>query len=295
MKLAMPVRTDVHVGGRRIPGPDGAPDLGIRVYRGFGRGVALPGSPHSGMPCIVYYHGGGWMVGDLEGYDAHCRMLAAVSGCLVVSVGYRLAPEWPFPAAADDSLAAYSWVCEHASELGADPARIGVMGDSAGGNLAAVVSQVASAGAAPVPAAQCLVYPATDARFATSSYRDLGDGFFLTTEEMQYFRRSYLPDETDWLDPRASPGLSTDLGGLPPALVFTAGFDPLRDEGAAYADAMAAAGVAVAYRCFDDQVHGFMGMGIVDDALALAIEVCDAMGRLLHRPDRADAGGARGE
>ncbi|MHB8429028.1 MAG: alpha/beta hydrolase [Acidimicrobiales bacterium] len=287
--MSMPIRTDVHVTGRRIPGPEGAADIPIRVYRQFGRGMSIPGSSRPGPPVIVYFHGGGWVVGDLDTHDASCRMLAAASGCMVVSAGYRLAPEWPFPAAVDDAKAVYAWVRERAGELGADPRRVGVMGDSAGGNLAAVVSQLSAKGSLPAPTAQCLVYPALDFRLGTASIRDCGDGFFLTREAIEYYRRTYVPSERDWLDPRASPLLAPDLGALPPTLVVTAGFDPLRDEGEAYAKALATAGVPVVHRCCDDQVHGFMGMGFIDDTYALATEVCEAMGRLMRRSGHFDS------
>jgi acetyl esterase len=206
----------------------------------------------------------------------------------VVAVDYRLAPENPFPAAVHDAVAAYAWVQRHADELGIDPHRVGVMGDSAGGNLAAVVAletRNGGTGGGQVlpPAAQGLVYPAVDARLDTGTVRSLADGFFLTTEAMEQARGLYLPDPEDWTAWRASPLLAEDHRGVAPALVVTAGFDPLRDDGWNYAEALRAAGVPVEYRCYDDQVHGFMGMGILPDSLALATEVCEAMGRLLRR------------
>jgi acetyl esterase len=239
----------------------------------------------------VYFHGGGWVTGGLDSHDASCRLLAAVSGCLVVAVDYRLAPEHPFPAAVDDALAAYAWVQRHADELGVDRHRVGVMGDSAGGNLAAVVAlemrtgrRVAAEDAVVPPVAQGLIYPALDARLETDSFHDLGDGYFLSHESMELFRRLYLPDPSDWTDWRASPLLAGDHRGVAPALLITAGFDPLRDDGINYAAVLRAAGVEVDYRCYDDQVHGFMGMGILRDSLALAVAVCDAMGQLVRRP-----------
>ena len=287
--LAMPVRTDIHAWGRVVPGPEGAPPVPVRLYRQYGSGLGL-GQDGRLIPCVVYFHGGGWVSGGLDTHDATCRMLAAVARCLVVSVDYRLAPEHPFPAAVDDALAAYSWVRRHTEELGADPRRVGVMGDSAGGNLAAVVAlQTRTGGPAadpdvPPPAAQGLIYPAVDARIDSESIRDLADSFFLTREAIEVSRAFYLPDPTDWTDGRASPLLAGDHRGAAPALVVTAGFDPLRDDGERYADVLRAAGVPVEYRCYDDQVHGFMGMGILSDSLALATEVCDAMGRLIRRP-----------
>jgi acetyl esterase len=287
--LAMPVRTDIHAWGRVVAGPEGAPPVPVRIYRQYGTGLGLGRGDGRLIPCLVYFHGGGWVAGDLDTHDASCRQLAAVARCLVVSVGYRLAPEHPFPAAVDDALAAYSWVRRHTGELGVDPERVGVMGDSAGGNLAAVVALLTRAGSQAVdpdvtpPAAQGLIYPAVDARMGTDSVRDLADSFFLTRESMELSRSRYLPDPKDWTDGRASPLLAEDHRGVAPALVVTAGFDPLRNDGENYADALRAAGVPVEYRCYDDQVHGFMGMGILADALALATEVCDAMGRLLRR------------
>ena len=288
-RLAMPVRTDIHAWGRVVPGPEGAPPVPVRLYRQYGSGLGLGRGDGGLVPCVVYFHGGSWVSGDLDTHDAGCRMLAAVARCLVVSVDYRLAPEHPFPAAVDDALAAYSWVRRHTGELGVDPRRVGVMGDSAGGNLAAVVALETRAGGTaadpdvPPPAAQGLIYPGVDARMGAESVRKLAGSFFLTRESMELNRAFYLPDPTDWTDRRASPLLAEDHRGAAPALVVTAGFDPLRDDGEHYADALRAAGVPVEYRCYDDQVHGFMGMGFLSDSLALATEVCDAMGRLIRR------------
>ena len=284
-RLVMPSRTDVHVSGRTVPGPEGAPDIPVRVYRRFGVGI---GRPRRLPSAIVYFHGGGWVVGDLDSHDGSCRMLAAVTGCVVVAVDYRLAPEHPFPAAVEDCLAAYSWVQRNHAVLGTAPGQVGVMGDSAGGNLAAVVSQETRHGRrsarddVPPPVAQGLVYPALDARFVTESYRTMGDGFFLTADGMAAFRAHYL-GPADYENIRASPILADDLADLAPALVVTAGFDPLRDEGDTYARALADAGVPVEHHRYDDMVHGFFGMGVVPDCLALATEVCDAMGSLMRR------------
>jgi acetyl esterase len=285
-RMVMPSRTDVHVTGRTVPGPEGTPDLPIRIYRRFGVGI---GRPHHRPPAIAYFHGGGWVVGNLDSHDATCRMVAAVTGCVVVAVDYRLAPEHPYPAAVEDCLAAYAWVQRNHAVLGTAPGKVGVMGDSAGGNLAAVVAQETRPGRrsaaddVPPPVAQCLVYPALDARFVTESFRLMGDRFFLTKEGMEAYRAHYLPDPATYGDVRPSPILCDDLDGLAPAVVVTAGFDPLRDDGTGYAEALADAGVAVEYRCYDDMVHGFFGMGVVPDCLALATEVCDAMGSLMRR------------
>jgi acetyl esterase len=285
-RLVMPSRTDVHVTGRTVPGPDGAPDLPVRIYRRFGVGIGRPGHL---PPAIAYFHGGGWVVGNLDSHDGSCRLIAAVTGCVVVAVDYRLAPEHPFPAAIEDCLAAYTWIHRNHRALGTAPGQVGVMGDSAGGNLAAVVAQETRPGqrsavtAVPPPVAQCLVYPAVDARFLTESFRVMGDRFFLTREGMEAYRAHYLPDPADYLTVRASPVLCENLAGVAPAVVVTAGFDPLRDEGADYARALAGAGVEVEYRCYDDMVHGFFGMGVVPDCLALATEVCAAMASLMRR------------
>jgi len=290
-RLAMPVRTDVHVTGRVIRTPGSSTGIPVRLYRQFGTGIGK-----SRPPAIVYYHGGGWVTGDLDSHDASCRLLAAASGCIVVAVDYRLAPEHPFPAAVDDALEAYAWVQRNSGEVGHADGRVGVMGDSAGGNLAAVVALEARAGTVgggsgvPAPLAQGLLYPALDARLDSGSTRSMAQGFFLTIESMEYFRGCYVPDRSLWENPKVSPLLADDHRGLAPALVVTAGFDPLRDDGAGYAEALEKAGVEVEYRCYDDQVHGFMGMGLLPDSLALATEVYDAMGRLMRRSAPVGAG-----
>jgi len=268
--LGMPARQGVHVADRVISGPAG--DLPIRTYRRMG-GPAQ-------APAIVYFHGGGWVVGDLDTHDGSCRLLADVSGCVVVAVDYRLAPEHRFPAAVEDAVAAYRWVQEHHRDLGVMTGRVGVMGDSAGGNLAAVVAQLTRDDDL-APVAQCLVYPATDAHLSSDSHQLFADGFFLTRDDMIWFRNHYLPEIATWDSPQASPLLAQDLSGLAPAVVVTAGFDPLRDEGAAYAERLEAAGVPCEYRCYDDMVHGFFGMGILPEGMAMASEICAAMGRLM--------------
>jgi acetyl esterase len=291
-RAVMPVRTDVHVTGRLVRRPTGTPDIGVRIYRRFGSGLGR--RSRDLLPAIVYFHGGGWVTGDLDTHDATCRMLAVASRCLVVAVDYRLAPEHTFPAAVDDALAAYAWVHRHAGELGIADGQVGVMGESAGATLAAVVAQEtrggepASGSDVPPPVAQGLIYPVVDVRFDTDSMETLGEGFLVTRDAMEYYRGEYLPLRADWDTPRASPLRAGDLRGLAPALVVTAGFDPLRDDGANYADALRKAGVDVEYRCYDDQVHGFMGMGVLPDSLALATEACDSMGRLMRRSASKD-------
>jgi len=289
-RMAMPIRTDIGVSDQTIPGVGETPAIRVRVYRPANR-VPEGGPPAPYLPpAVVYFHGGGWIKGDLDTHDATCRLTAANSGCVVVAVGYRLAPEHPFPAAVEDCVAAYAWVHQNAGPLGVEPGRVGVMGDSAGGSLAAAVARLASPPArspvsdVPTPVAQCLVYPALDARLQTDSVYSLGHGFLLTRASLEIYRRLYLPDRSDWTDPRASPLLATDFAGLPPALVVTAGFDPLRDEGADYAAALEKGGVPVEYRCYDDQVHGFMGMGILRHSLAITTEVAEAMGQLMRQP-----------
>lgn len=270
--LGMPSITGIYVVERRIPGPAG--EIPVRIYRRMGRPEAIP--------AIVYLHGGGWVVGDLDTHDATCRLLAHESECLVVSVDYRLAPEHPFPAAIDDAVAAYRWVHQHAGELAVEDNRVGVMGDSAGGNLAAVVAQVTRDTDVPPPTAQCLVYPATDALLRSPSHDTFASGFFLTRESMEWYRAHYLPDPNDWSSPLASPIEVDDLSGVCRALIVTAGFDPLRDEGAWYAARLGSAGVEVRYRCYDDMVHGFFGMGVLPGGLGIAAEICAGMGDLMH-------------
>jgi acetyl esterase len=270
--IGMPVRRGVHVADRRMPGPAGP--VPLRVYRRLG-GEPTP-------PAIVYYHGGGWVTGDLDTHDACCRLLADVTGCVVVAVHYRLAPEHRFPAAAEDAIAAYRWVHEHAADLGVAPGRVGVMGDSAGGNLAAVIAQVTRETDVPAPVAQCLVYPSTDAKMREPSHRLFAEGFFLSKASMEWYRAQYLPDVSDWESPLASPIEQQDLSGVAPAIVVTAGFDPLRDEGKVYADRLADAGVPVRYRCYDDLVHGFFGMGVLPGGMEIATEICLGMGELMH-------------
>ncbi len=248
------------------PGPSGP--VPLREYRPLG--VA----PSKSLPALVYFHGGGWVIGDRDTHDVLCRALCNESGCAVFSVDYRLAPEHPFPAAIDDSMAATHWVAGNAGELCIDAARLAVGGDSAGGNIAAVVSLALRASTSTRVAFQLLIYPATDQNYGTVSYHENGVGYLLTAASMLYFRNHYAPEPTQWLDWRASPLLAPDLSGLPPALVLTAGFDPLRDEGLAYADKLAAAGNAVEYACFSRQIHGFITMGRVIGEAQAAIDLC---------------------
>jgi acetyl esterase len=225
---------------------------------------------------VVYFHGGGWVIGDLDTHDVLCRELANGSGAAVVAVDYRMGPEHRFPAAVDDCLAATRWLQREAIRLGLDPRRIAVGGDSAGGNLAAVVCLALRDAGAPAPAFQLLIYPATDMRRQAPSHRTNGEGYLLTHETISYFHDHYIDNAAHDLDWRASPLLAPNLGGLPPALVISAGFDPLRDEGLAYAEALTAAGNRAAYVCFERQIHGFITMGRVLDEAHTAVALCAA-------------------
>ena len=236
------------------------------------------------LPALVYFHGGGWTIGDLDTHDTVCRQLAVGARCAVFSVEYRLGPEHPFPAAVEDAVAATRYVHENASALGIDPGRIAVGGDSAGGNLAAVVALDARDAGGPRLVFQLLVYPATDQRLDTPSHRRNARGYLLEREGIEFFRRCYLPDaraHTDW---RASPLLATRHTGLPRALVLTAGYDPLLDEGKAYAERLKAAGVEVEYREYPDMVHGFLLLGgVLDTANEAVAHCCAALRRAFER------------
>ena len=231
-----------------IPGPAG--EIPARLYA---RG---PQPGDGGL--LVYYHGGGHIIGSLDTHDSACRFLATHSGAAVLAIDYRLGPEHPYPAAVDDSVAALAWATENAERLGFDPARIAVGGDSAGGNVAAVVALAAKAGEAPPPAFQLLIYPVCDYVEKRSSYETFKSGFLLTQAEMDWFRDHYLPDRDAAHEWRCSPLRAPDLSGLPPAYVLTAGFDPLRDEGEEYAAALAAAGVPTALRRHEGLLHSFV-------------------------------------
>ncbi len=231
-------------------------------------------------PLLVYFHGGGFVFGDLETHDSLCRMLCRSAAAHVLAVDYRLAPENPFPAAVDDARAALAWAHENAERLGADPARVGVGGDSAGGNLAAVVSQLSAHDGGPAPALQVLIYPATDMSARRRSRELFAEGFFLSDTEMGWFERSYLGPAygTDAvLDPRVSPILAEDLSGLAPAIVVTAGFDPLRDEGEDYAHALRAAGTPAVLRRYEGYIHGFVSAAGISRNLREAVIEIGAM------------------
>lgn len=231
---------------------DGVP---VRLYRPKDVAAATP------LPALVYFHGGGWVIGDLETHDVLCRQLTAGAGIAVVAVDYRLAPEHKFPAAADDAWTAIRWVAAHAGELGVDAARLAVGGDSAGGNLAAAVSLMARDQGGPALAMQVLLYPVTDVAAEAQSYTDFADGFMLTRDSMRWFIAHYLNGRRDATDWRVSPLRAPSLAGVAPALVVTAGFDPLRDEGDAYARKLREAGVRVDAVCYGGMIHGFAPMG----------------------------------
>lgn len=263
-RLSATIDAHVDVDSRdlSIPGPTGP--LRARHY--------APADTSAPKPLLVFFHGGGFVVGDLETHDGLCRLICRDADTHVLAIDYRLAPEHKAPAAGEDCYASYRWAVEHAAELGVDPARIAVGGDSAGGNLAAVVSLMARADAdVPLPALQFLIYPATNFAGETRSKTLFSEGFFLTKPHMDWFRDNYVVgatiDRDDW---RVSPLLADDLSGLPPALVLTAGFDPLRDEGKQFVDALAAAGVPVDHRVYGSVVHAFANFFPLGGASATA-------------------------
>jgi acetyl esterase len=237
-----------------VPGPAGP--IPVRIYVPAGSGP---------KPALVYFHGGGWARGSLQTHDILCRALANGGACIVVSVDYRMAPEHTFPAAIEDSLAATRWVAEHAEQIGIDPTRLAVGGDSAGGNLAAAVALVLRDEGRPALVHQLLIYPVTDYNFETRSYLDNAEGYNLTREAMRFYWRLYLRDESDADDQRASPLRARHFANLPSALVITAEYDPLRDEGRAYADRLRAGGTPTVYREYAGMIHGFVtSAGILD-------------------------------
>ena len=234
------------------PGPAGP--IALRRYRGFGA-AAGP------LPCLLYLHGGGWVIGDLESHDQLCRALANYTQAMVIAVDYRLAPEAIFPAAVDDAAAALRFVVAEAASLGIDPARIAVGGDSAGGNLAAVLALMGRDGTLPAPGFQLLLYPATDMAGNTPAYQRFLEGYPLTTATMRWFIDHYIPDHAQRIDWRASPLRAASLAGTPPAFVMTCGHDPLVDEGIAYARRLDQEGVSVTHLHVADQMHAYLTMG----------------------------------
>ena len=243
---------------RTIPGPAG--EIPVRIYTPEGSGP---------FPVLVFFHGGGFVIGDLNTHDGACRELCNGANAVVVAVDYRLAPEHPYPAAPDDCFAALQWAHANAASINGDPDRLAVAGDSAGGNLAAVVSLMARDNGGPALRAQILVYPATDLTMSHPSIEENGEGYLLTKESMDWFMGHYRPDVSDV---KASPMAAADLSGLPPALVITGEYDPLRDEGEAYADRLRAAGVPVVQSRYDGMIHGFFGLRALFDASAKAMD-----------------------
>ena len=255
---------DVHVAEIRplsVPGPAGV--IPARHYR--------PSATDGPAPLLVFFHGGGFVFGDLDTHDAACRLICRDAGVHVLAVDYRLAPEHPAPAASDDAYAAYLWARAHAVELGADPRRVAVGGDSAGGCLAAVVTRLARDAGQPVPSLQWLIYPVTDMRGLARSRTLFGDGFLLTKHDMDWFQDTYLKGSgLEATDPLVSPLLAEDVSGLSPALVVTGGFDPLRDEGEQYAAKLREAGVVVDQRRMPGMIHAFLNLNVLGGGVAAA-------------------------
>lgn len=254
---------------READGPAGK--IPVRIYTPAGDGP---------KPGLMYFHGGGFVVCDLDSHDATCRELANGADCVVVSVDYRLAPESKFPAAPEDCYAATEWVYREARQLGIDGSRIAVAGDSAGGNLAAVVAMMSRDRGGPALVHQLLIYPVTDHRFETTSYKKNGSGYFLTESMMRWFWHHYLESESDGDEPLASPLRAIDLSRLPSATVLTAEFDPLRDEGRAYAERLQAAGIDTTHIDYPGVFHGFFGMTAqIPRAQQAVDEACDALSK----------------
>ncbi|WP_028782282.1 alpha/beta hydrolase [Thalassobacillus devorans] len=255
--------------------PSAAGDIPVRIYTPEGEGP---------FPALVFYHGGGWVIGDLDTVDVPCRLLANQSNCVVISVDYRLAPEHKFPAAADDAYAVAKWAVEHGASIDVDSNRVAVGGDSAGGNLAAVVALMArDRGDFPL-AYQLLIYPVTHHSYETKSYKDNADGYLLTKDSMEWFWDHYLRTESDGKHPYASPLLAENLNGLPPALVVTAEYDPLRDEGQAYARRLNEAGVAVEAKCYEGMIHGFFWMpGVLEQGKQCIDQASSALKRAFEK------------
>ncbi|HVY78387.1 MAG TPA: alpha/beta hydrolase [Solirubrobacterales bacterium] len=267
--IAGPPRPMARVEALTIPGAGGA--MPARLY------VAL-GTPQPPQPLLVYFHGGGWVIGDLDTHDGLCRFLAEHGGCRVLSVEYRLAPEFPFPIPLEDAVAAFAWAHENAASLGADPDRMAVGGDSAGGNISTALCLQNRDAGNPQPAMQLLLYPVTDAVGGQQSRDTFAEGFWLTREDMRWFEDHYIPDGIADDDPRTSVMRAEDVSGLPPAYVATAGFDPLRDEGEIYAARMREAGVQVVLQRHPGMIHGFANLtAVCPNAGAAMLEVAGAL------------------
>ena len=262
---------------RELMAEGSAGPIPLRLYRPAGVADSRR------LPVLVYFHGGGWVIGDLETHDVLCRQVTAEAGVSVIAVDYRLAPEHKYPAAVDDAWAATRWIVAHAADLGIDAERVAVGGDSAGGNLAAVVALLTRDAGAPRIGLQLLIYPVTDLASESQSYADLADGYMLTRDSMRWFRAQYLSKEEDAANWRVSPLRAPSLAGLAPALVITAGYDPLRDEGEAYARRMREAGVTVDAVCFGGMIHGFVPMGrLIDTAFRGVTLIAGALRQTLR-------------
>lgn len=264
-------RRGVSILNRTIPGPGG--EIPVRVYQPSDAGAKK-------LPGIVFLHMGGWVIGDLETCHPFCTVLAEEAQAVVMSVDYRLAPEYPFPASIEDAIAAYEWAAAHGGEIGMETGKIAVAGDSAGGNMSAVICQEMKRKGGQQPAAQLLVYPSTDPGDETGSMQSCAECYPLTKEIMDYFVANVMTDPAQKRDPRIAPGLSEDLSGLAPAIVATAGFDPLRDQGEVYANKLKAAGNDTLYRCYTGLAHAFAAMG---GAVPEARRACVELARDLKR------------
>ncbi len=263
-----------------IPGPSGP--ISLRCYR------PRSSSPAQTLPVLLFFHGGGFVIGDLDSHDTLCRELCNLSDCAVIAVDYRLAPEHRFPMAVDDCVTALRYVHQNAAEFAIDAARIAVGGDSAGGNLAAVTALTARDAGGPALRYQLLIYPVTNMRMNSGSYETFKEGYGLTAAGMRYFHDHYIDDPDHDLDWRASPLVAKDLSGLPETLVVTAGFDPLRDEGKSFADQLSLAGTPCTQICFERQMHGFILMGRVLEEANSAVRLCASLLRnALHRLESA--------
>ncbi|MFL8989978.1 alpha/beta hydrolase [Pseudomonas sp. QLc11A] len=260
MLPAIPGEPMSEVHDLKVAGADG--DLDARLYRP---------SEAPDLPLLVYFHGGGFVMGNLDTHDNLCRSLARQTEAVVVSVAYRLAPEHPFPAAPLDCYAATCWLVEHAAELRVDGSRLAVAGDSAGGNLALAVSQLAAQGKGPTISYQCLFYPVTDAGCDSQSFEAFAESYLLSAKAMRWFWQQYLQEDGQADDPLASPLRAESLAGLPPTTLFSAGFDPLRDEGEALAECLREAGVAVRVQRYEGMIHGFISMAPFVEAAAQAL------------------------
>ncbi|MCH7323963.1 alpha/beta hydrolase [Solibacillus sp. MA9] len=260
-KLAGLAESVAKVEEHSVPVKDGK--IKVRIYTPEGEGD---------FPIFIYLHGGGWVLGDLDTVDIPCRSIANQAECIVVSVDYRRAPEYKFPVPLEDCYEAALWVAKNAGEWQGDSTKISIGGDSAGGNLATCVALKARDEQGPTFVSQILIYPVTDLSFSTNSYKENGEGYFLTQDSMEWFARHYINTEEDKLNPYVAPLLTEDLSNLPPAVVITAGYDPLCDEGLAYANRLQEAGIQVEYTCYEGMIHGFFWMAGIMDKGKQAIE-----------------------